>query len=77
MSNNDRKWKQNFAARLRKMMIKKGMTQMELADASGVSQASIAQYLNTNSVPSVLNFVYIADALECTKEELGYLLSYD
>lgn len=77
MSNNDRKWKQNFAARLRKMMIKKGMTQMELADASGVSQASIAQYLNTNSVPSVLNFVYIADALECTKEELAYLLSYD
>lgn len=77
MSNNDRKWKQNFAARLRKMMIKKGMTQMELADASGVSQASIAQYLNTNSVPSVLNFVYIADALECTRDELAYLLSYD
>ena len=71
------KWRQEFAVRLWRTMVKKGMTQMELADASGVSQASIAQYLNTNSVPSVLNFVYIADALECTKEELAYLLSYD
>lgn len=48
MSNNDTKWKQNFAWRLRKMMIKKGMNQMELADA-----------------------------LECTRDELAYLLSYD
>lgn len=77
MRNNDRKWKQNFAARLRKMMIKKGMNQMELADASGISQSSIAQYLNTNRVPTALNLVYIADALECTRDELAYLLSYD
>lgn len=77
MNGNDRKWKQNFAARLRKMMIKKVMNQMELADASGISQSSIAQYLNANRVPTVLNLVYIADALECTRDELAYLLSYD
>lgn len=71
------KWKQEFAVRLWRTMIKRGMNQMELADASGISQSSIAQYLNTNRVPSALNLVYIADALECTKDELAYLLSYD
>lgn len=77
MNIDDRKWKQNFASRLRKMMIKKRMNQTGLADASGMSQSSIAQYLNTNRIPTALNLVYIADALECTRDELAYLLNYD
>lgn len=71
------KWKQEFAVRLWRTMIKKGMNQIELAYASGISQSSIAQYLNTNRIPTALNLVYIADALECTRDELAYLLSYD
>lgn len=70
-------WRREFGLRLWRLMADRGMTQRSLADASGISQASIAQYLNCNVMPSAFVVTRIADALDCTKEESLHLMCLD
>lgn len=65
-----------FADRLRFWMAKRGMNQVELARASGVSQPSISNYLNqvkSALTPSPENLYALAKALHCTMEQLSGL----
>lgn len=70
-------WRREFSLRLWRLMADRGMTQRNLADISGLSQASIAQYLNCNVMPSAFNVTRIADALDCTRKEILHLMCLD
>lgn len=55
---------------LKDMRIKKRMTLEELAKASGVSRVSINRYELGDRVPNVLIAKKLADALDCSIEDL-------
>ena len=48
----------------------KGMTQKELADASGINEAAISHYVKGDRIPRGLNLARIADALGVSLDEL-------
>ena len=48
----------------------KGYTQRELADASGLSEATISYYIRKIKMPGVKALINIAYALNCTIDEL-------
>ena len=52
------------AARIQEALADKGMTAKELSNATGVSQASLSQYINGSHVPSSFSSKKIADVLE-------------
>ena len=49
--------------RIEKMMIDKGMKQIELARVTGISQTVLSRYINEWRMPTVKNIVKIANAL--------------
>lgn len=55
---------------LREMRIKKKMTLEELSKASGVSRVSINRYELGERTPNVYIAKRLADALDCTIEDL-------
>lgn len=59
----DDKYKKEFGRRLQKIMLKKRITQDSLTEKTGISQCRISNYINGISVPSFINAVKIADAL--------------
>lgn len=59
-----------FAARVRKLMHEKGMTQADLAEATGVTQPAIANILNRNCRPQQRTIARFAEALEVDPSEL-------
>lgn len=74
---NEERWRRNFATRLLHLMCDRGMTQMDLAYEAGISQSSVAQYLNCNMTPNTFNIIRIAEALNCTRKEFCYLVCFD
>ncbi len=68
-----RKVERNVTAALTKAL-KQGVTQSEIAEASGLSCPSIGRYLNHNSVPDAVAAVHLAVALGVT---VDYLLLGD
>lgn len=63
-------WLDIFAGNLISLMRDARMTQRELADASGVSEATISKYVNKQQMPNVKAVVNIAYALNVDLEEL-------
>lgn len=63
-------WSLNFAKKLYVKMIKASVNQVELADRTGLSQASIAGYVNGIKMPTIYNAKKIADTLNCTLNDL-------
>lgn len=55
---------------LRKMRLRCGITQTELARRLGVRQNTITQWEAERRYPHVKEIVKVADALECTLDEL-------
>lgn len=47
----------------------RGMTQVELAQRSGVSEAAISRYINGERVPDVFTLDKIACVLNCTIDD--------
>lgn len=63
-----------FAAKLRGKRAEADMSQAELAERSGVSQASIFQYEDGGSLPGADKLFALAEALGCTPNDLiGWL----
>lgn len=63
-------WRLGFARRLFKKMRLHGLTQMDLAAVTDISQVTISKYINGKSTPSVYNLEKLAKALDCTVEDL-------
>ena len=62
-----------FSARLRRLMLIKGVSQNELVARTGISQAMISRYMTGRSEPGFYNLDKIARVLECSLEEFRYL----
>jgi transcriptional regulator with XRE-family HTH domain len=62
-----------FRKNLRRLIREAGVTQRELAIASGVTQASISQYLSGERLPSAPLLYRLARGLDSTMDELWWL----
>lgn len=62
-----------FGYRLRRIMYKKGMTQAELSELTGISQPQISTYLSGKNSPSFYKVDRIAKALGCSTDDLRYI----
>ena len=59
-----------FACNLAEIMQTKGFGQLELAERTGLSTATISKYLRKKATPTVTNLEKIAHALNCSRDEL-------
>ena len=64
----------NFIERVRSLMKEKNMSQKELAEKAGITEASMSKYLSGERTPRVDVIVNLANALETTTD---YLLGKD
>lgn len=55
---------------IRRQRQKRKMTQTELAEKIGVRQAAISEYESGEKIPGVENLIRLADALNCSLDEL-------
>lgn len=62
-----------FGDRLYRMMNRKGITQLELSERTGLTQAQISNYINGKSTPSFYVVDRIAKALKCSIEYFRYV----
>lgn len=60
----------NKRYQLKKLREASGMTQQELSEMSGVNRVSIARYETTGANMTTKNAEKLADALQCTTDEL-------
>ena len=58
-----------FGIRLHKIMRRKGVTQLELSDKTGISRQTINSYLSGKNVPSFYKVSAISRALNCSIDE--------
>lgn len=63
-------WLNIFAGNLVDIMEEKGYNQEQLANASGITQASISRYISKKQMPSVKAIINMAYAMDCDVEEL-------
>ena len=64
--------RKEFGIRLSRLMRRKGIMQSELSELTGITQASISQYINGRKSPSFYTVDKIARALDCSIEDLRY-----
>jgi transcriptional regulator with XRE-family HTH domain len=62
--------RENFAQRLSELLKKQGMSQKELAERVGITEASMSRYMNTNRIPKSEILANIATALNTTSDYL-------
>lgn len=67
-------WKKVFAANLIDILKEKGMTQRELAMDSGLSTATISEYINGIRMPGLAAAINMAYALDM---DVGELVDFD
>lgn len=66
----EQEWRDRFAFILRKKMRNKNMTQRELADAADISEVAVSNYIKGKRTPRADYIVKMANALECSTDEL-------
>lgn len=64
----------SMAQRLAELLVQQKLTQKELAQRSGITEAAISRYIKGDRVPRGVNLAKIADALGTTTD---YLLGQD
>lgn len=67
-------WLDIFGDNLKSMLEHANMTQIELAEYSGLSKAAISRYINKERIPSLRAIINISYALEC---DVGELIDFD
>jgi DNA-binding Xre family transcriptional regulator len=65
----DQEWRTEFARRLRRLMLVKGISQNDLVERTGMTQSMISRYMTGKSEPSARNLYKIARVLECSTDE--------
>lgn len=64
-------FKQEFARRLRKQAYQRGKyNQKQLAEVTGISEATIGYYYNAQRLPNADNLVRLTQALHCSADDL-------
>lgn len=63
-------WLDIFTSNLIEMMHEKGYTQRDLADATGLSEGTISNYINKRQIPGVRAIVNISYELDCDVSDL-------
>ena len=66
----DEKCREIFASNLAEIMRSKGFKQPDLAERTGLSTAAISKYLKQKATPTITTLEKIANALNCSREEL-------
>lgn len=61
---------QTFGQNLKNMLEDQWMSQKELAEETGISEATISYYANGERMPSMKNVINIAYVLDCDLNEL-------
>ena len=64
--------REEFGIRLCRVMYYKGVTQKELSEMTGITQANISNYITGRQTPSFYKVDKIARALDCSTEDLRY-----
>ena len=59
-----------FGERLKEIIEERGMTQRELAEKAGITEATISRYLSFQRVPKATHVLKIANALKCSCDYL-------
>ena len=62
-----------FGIRLRKIMFRKNISQLELADMTKISNVTLSKYMNGQTMPSLYALDKIAKALGCSVDEFRYV----
>ena len=63
-------WMREFSINLRRMMWDARMTQRELADLSGLSEACVSRYLSGTRMPTVKAIINLAYVFGCSIDDL-------
>lgn len=63
-------WMDIFGDNLRDILKEYGMTQRQLAEETGLTEATISSYINKRKIPSMRAIVNIANALDISTDEL-------
>lgn len=66
----DAGWKKEFARRLRKKIVMRGVTQVSLGEMTGISQQLLSLYTQGKTLPSVQKASALAKALNCSVNDL-------
>ena len=67
----------DIGRRIRAVRIEKGMTQANLAEATGVGVTHISHVETGNGIPSLQTFLDIVNALNCSADELLFGITAD
>ena len=63
-------WMDIFGDNLRDILKEYGMTQRQLAEETGLTEATISNYINKRKIPSMRAIVNIANDLDISTDEL-------
>jgi DNA-binding Xre family transcriptional regulator len=66
-------WHREFGRKLRKLMFRKGLTQIELANKVGISQATLSNYITGRNMPGFYIIDKLARALDCSTDDFRYI----
>ena len=69
----EEEFRREFGYRLRTIMFRRGLTQDELSERSGVSRASISSYMRGKSSPTFYTLRKLARAMGCSIEDFSYI----
>lgn len=58
-----------FGAKLKRLLDQRGMTQKELAQKAGITEAAVSRYIHGTRVPKMPTAVHIAKALNVSLDE--------
>lgn len=56
--------------RIKEYRVRKGLTQVDLESLTGIAQSRISGYESGSIVPSIDTLILIADALQCSLDDL-------
>ena len=69
----ENEFKREFGVRLRKLMERYGVTQLDLSERTGINNVTICRYLSGRSVPSFYAIDKIAKAIGCSTDDFRYV----
>lgn len=73
MALSEQQFKREFGVRLRKIMVRNNVSQLELSERTGIDNSIISRYVAGKVVPNFYTIDKIAKALDCSADEFRYI----